>query len=76
MSRLALRGDGRMGAACGQKLTESVTGLLFATATGAVKLHTDLPDTQNPQVRAHYPEKLYEVLTCGNDGWKFAGKFR
>lgn len=65
-----------MDATCGQKLTESVTGLLFATATGAVKLHTDLPDTQNPQVRAHYQEKLHEVLTCGNAGQEFVGKFR
>ena len=34
-----------MDATCGQNLTESITVLLFATATGAVKLHTDLPDT-------------------------------
>jgi hypothetical protein len=59
----------------GRKLAESVIGLLFATAVGAVKLHTDLPDTKNPQVRVHYQEKLYEVMTCGNVDPKFVGKF-
>jgi hypothetical protein len=43
-----------MHATYGRKLAESVIGLLFATAAGAVKLHTDLLETKNPQVRAHY----------------------
>ncbi len=52
-----------MHATRGRRLTESVIALLFATAAGAVKLHTDLPDTKNPQVRLHYQEKLYGVMT-------------
>jgi hypothetical protein len=58
----------------GRKLTESVMGLLFAAAAGPVKLHTGLPDTKNLQVRVHYQEKLYTVMTCGNTDQKFVGK--
>jgi hypothetical protein len=64
-----------MHATYGRKLAESVIGLLFAIAAGAVKLHTDLPDTKNPQVRVHYQEKLYGVMSCGNVDPKFVGKF-